>query len=210
MFADQGHTSDTWNDTVANRCLDRYAVAGCLLASNVGRERLSGIHRHDLQLGLVWFAFPIVATQHIPNKHVGMRVPVIGCNDGGDLRAAGRGHSCSAGNQECSTVHRFRLCLMPRVTAHNPQPGVTARPFATAWARGTVARTLNRTKNLAGGDINAEYSSAQRVQRACFDVFPSATTLKWTQKFLGLGHGARLEDSECILAGKTGSGALFE
>src|SRR6202030_2989339 len=30
----------------------------------------------------------------------------------------------------------------------------------------------DRTKNLAGGDINAEDSSAQSVQRARFDVFP--------------------------------------
>src|SRR2546427_1207650 len=35
-----------------------------------------------------------------------------------------------------------------------------------------VARTLDRTKNLAGGDINTEDSSAQSVQRARFDVFP--------------------------------------
>src|SRR4029077_8515875 len=35
-----------------------------------------------------------------------------------------------------------------------------------------VARTLDRTKNLAAGDINAEDPSAQRVQRARLDVFP--------------------------------------
>src|SRR6266853_1927477 len=35
-----------------------------------------------------------------------------------------------------------------------------------------VARTLDRTKNLARGDIHAEDPSAQRVQRARFDVFP--------------------------------------
>jgi hypothetical protein len=35
-----------------------------------------------------------------------------------------------------------------------------------------VARTLDRTKNLAGGDINSEDSSAQRVQRSRLDVFP--------------------------------------
>jgi hypothetical protein len=70
--------------------------------------RLHDVHRGDVQLRSVRFAVPVVAAQHVADEHVGVRVAVVGGDDGGDFRARGGrrgGGSQRAGGEEGSTFH---------------------------------------------------------------------------------------------------------